>query len=140
MRPQALKVEGDGVTPRGSFHPRRVFYRSDRVMRPNTTIPTTPVRPTHGWCDQPGVAHYNRLVTLPYRYGCEHMWRSDHLYDLVIEIDHNCKPRIQGRGSAVFIHIARSDLSPTQGCVAMKAQQLLRLLSMMSPTTTIDIR
>lgn len=138
IRPQATKVEGDGATPGGRFRPLRVFYRRDHVSRPVTTVPTIPVRTYFGWCDQPGSGQYNRLVRLPHPYGCEGMWRQDHLYDIVIEISHNARPRIQGKGSAVFIHIATTDLLPTQGCVALRRQELLRLLGVMSPETVIQ--
>lgn len=137
VRAQGIKLEGDGATPRGCFRPLRVFYRSDRVARPFTTIPITVIRPNLGWCDQAGSGQYNRLVTLPHRFGCERMWRDDHLYDLVIQIDHNCRPRIQGRGSAVFIHVAKFDLSATEGCVAMKLKELRRLVESSSPKTAI---
>ncbi|MFD2676495.1 L,D-transpeptidase family protein [Camelimonas lactis] len=140
MRPQGLKTEGDGVTPQGRFHVRRIFYRADRVKRPLTSLPATPLRRSDGWCDTTGAGVYNRHVRLPCRYGCEQMWRDDHLYDIVMEIDHNHRPRIQGRGSAVFIHLMRPDRTPTQGCVALRPRDLRLLLRHISPETVIDIR
>ena len=46
----------------------------------------------------------------------------------IVEIDHNAGPRIAGRGSAVFLHLARADFSPTAGCVSMTKSSMLRLL------------
>jgi L,D-peptidoglycan transpeptidase YkuD (ErfK/YbiS/YcfS/YnhG family) len=69
----------------------------------------------------------------------DHLRRTDHLYDLIIEIDHNSRPRVAGRGSAVFIHVARSGLSPTAGCVALTAERLRKLLARCSANTRITI-
>jgi len=66
--------------------------------------------------------------------------RDDHLYDLIIEIGHNDRPRIAGRGSAVFIHLARPGFLPTAGCVALQQGPLMRLLTRLSPRSWIDIR
>jgi L,D-peptidoglycan transpeptidase YkuD (ErfK/YbiS/YcfS/YnhG family) len=67
------------------------------------------------------------------------LWRPDALYDLVVEIDHNTRPRLRGRGSAIFIHIARPGLGPTAGCVALPPPALRRLLARLSPKTRITI-
>lgn len=139
MRPQLLKLEGDGATPTGRYRPVRVYYRSDRNKRPVTRLPVRPVRPSDGWCDQPGAPVYNRPVRLPCPFRAENMWRSDNLYDFVIEIDHNRRPRVQGRGSAVFIHVASPDGSPTAGCVALRKGDMLKLLRLLSPNAVIAI-
>ncbi len=70
----------------------------------------------------------------------DRLWRDDRLYDLIIEIDHNTRPRIAGRGSAVFIHVARDGFGPTAGCIAMSAHDLQRLLRRVGPRTRIMIR
>ena len=67
------------------------------------------------------------------------MWRDDHLYDFIVEIDHNTRPRVAGRGSAVFLHLARPNGSPTAGCVAFRAEDLRRLLTRLGPGTRIAI-
>lgn len=139
LRLQSLKKEGDGATPIGRFQPRRVFYRADRVSRPLTSLPVRPLSPDDGWCDAVGSGAYNRLVRKPFRYSHETMWREDHVYDIVIEIDHNTRPRIQGRGSAVFMHLARPDLRPTDGCVALSRHGMLRLLALLTVDTIIDV-
>lgn len=139
MRPQKLKREGDGATPVGRFHPVKLYYRSDRSRRPRTGLPVQAIRPGDGWCDQPGAGRYNRPVFLPCSLSAEDMWRNDNLYDFVIELDHNRRPRIQGRGSAIFIHIASADCAPTAGCVALKKPDLEKLLPLLDTKTVISI-
>ena len=59
---------------------------------------------------------------------------------LFVEIDHNTRPRVAGRGSAVFMHVARPNRSPTAGCVALAANNLRRLLAALGPKTRIAIQ
>jgi len=69
----------------------------------------------------------------------DRLWRDDRLYDVIIELDYNTRPRIARRGSAVFLHVARPDRSPTAGCVAFAASDLRRLLGRLGPKTRILI-
>jgi L,D-peptidoglycan transpeptidase YkuD (ErfK/YbiS/YcfS/YnhG family) len=133
------KREGDGATPVGAFRVRRAFYRPDRLMRPLTRVPLTPLEPDDGWCDAPGDRNYNRKVKHPYPASAERMWREDHLYDVVIVLDHNERPRVQGGGSAVFIHCARPGFPPTAGCIAFRRADLLRLLTRLEAGTVVRI-
>jgi L,D-peptidoglycan transpeptidase YkuD (ErfK/YbiS/YcfS/YnhG family) len=135
-----LKREGDGATPVGCFRLEQLFYRSDRLARPLTRLPACPLRPSDGWCDATGDRNYNRRVTHPYPASAEHLWREDELYDLIVVLDHNRLPRIQGAGSAVFIHVARPGYRPTAGCVALSRRHLLRLLRCAGPASAIRIR
>ena len=136
---RTVKREGDGATPVGAFKVRRAFYRPDRLMRPATRVPLEPLRPDDGWCDAVGDRNYNRKVKHPYPASAEQMWREDHLYDLIIVLDHNERPRVQGGGSAVFMHVARGDFEPTAGCIAFQRPELLRLLKLLRPGTTVRI-
>ncbi len=136
---RVTKREGDGATPIGAFRVRRAFYRPDRLMRPLTRVPLTPLEPDDGWCDAPGDRNYNRKVKHPYPASAERMWREDHLYDVVIVLDHNERPRVQGGGSAVFIHCARPGFSPTAGCIAFRRPDLLRLLRRLEAGTVVRI-
>lgn len=135
----ANKREGDGGTPRGIFHPRQLWWRADRHRRPTTLLPTRPIRPEDAWCEDPHDRHYNRPLRLGHDQGGDRLTRDDHLYDFIVEIDHNATPRIAGRGSAVFLHLARRDFSPTAGCVSMTRSSMLRLLRRMSTQTQIII-
>jgi L,D-peptidoglycan transpeptidase YkuD (ErfK/YbiS/YcfS/YnhG family) len=54
-------------------------------------------------------------------------------------IGHNDDPVVPGKGSAVFLHLARSDYAPTDGCVAFARADFIALLEAMGPTTNIVI-
>lgn len=136
---RANKREGDGATPRGLFRPLRLWWRADRLQRPATRLPTRPIRPEDGWCEDPNDARYNRPVRLRPASSADRLTRADHLYDVIVEIDHNTRPRVAGRGSAVFIHLSRSDRSPTAGCIGLKRADLLQLVARLSRTTRIAI-
>lgn len=125
----ANKKEGDGATPVGTWDIIEARYRADRVLRPRTLLPLIQTRKQDGWCDACCDRNYNRAVTLPYPQSAETMWRDDHLYDIVVVLSHNRQPRARGRGSAVFIHLAREGYSPTEGCVALTLHDLKFLLS-----------
>jgi L,D-peptidoglycan transpeptidase YkuD (ErfK/YbiS/YcfS/YnhG family) len=135
----ANKREGDGGTPKGTFRPRRVWWRADRHPRPRTFLPIRAIRPEDAWCEDPHSRHYNQPVRLDRDHGGDRLKRDDHLYDFIIEIDHNSCPRVAGLGSAVFLHLARENFSPTAGCVAMTKSAMLRLLGRIGPQTPIVI-
>jgi L,D-peptidoglycan transpeptidase YkuD (ErfK/YbiS/YcfS/YnhG family) len=136
---KADKREGDGATPAGRYRLVRLWWRSDRIPRQRTTLPVRRITAADGWCEDPSDRRYNRPVRiLPGQPG-DRLQRGDALYDLIIEIDHNQRPRVSGRGSAVFIHVARENMAPTAGCVSMPAGTLRRLIGRLGPRTTITI-
>jgi L,D-peptidoglycan transpeptidase YkuD (ErfK/YbiS/YcfS/YnhG family) len=135
----ANKREGDGGTPRGTFYPRRLWWRADRHPRPRTWLPVRPIGPEDAWCEEPADRHYNQPIRLRGDQPGDRLARQDHLYDFIIEIDHNSRPRIAGRGSAVFLHLARPHFGPTAGCVAMTRPAMLLLLQRIGPRTRIVI-
>lgn len=123
----AKKREGDHMTPVGCYELLHVYYRPDKVQKPETSLPTTEITPHMGWCDDPAYTEYNKLISLPFRGSHEKLWRDDAVYDVIVEINHN-QPPIPGKGSAVFIHIARENYEGTEGCIALKREDLLTLL------------
>jgi L,D-peptidoglycan transpeptidase YkuD (ErfK/YbiS/YcfS/YnhG family) len=123
------KEEGDGATPIGLLPLRRIFYRADRVPPPRCALPIEPIAPSDGWSDDPTHSDYNRFVHLPHDGRHEELWRRDEVYDLIAVLGWNDSPVIKGRGSAIFLHVARSDYAPTEGCVAVALQDLSRLLA-----------
>jgi L,D-peptidoglycan transpeptidase YkuD (ErfK/YbiS/YcfS/YnhG family) len=135
----ANKREGDGATPIGRFALRRAFYRPDRIPRPSSGLPLSPLRPRDGWCDAPSDRNYNRFVSHPYPASAEHLWRDDHLYDLVVVLGHNDHPRLRGRGSAIFMHVAGPGFAPTEGCIALRRRDLQRLLARISRATAVRV-
>jgi len=135
----ANKREGDGGTPKGTYRPLRLWWRADRHVRPRTHLPARPIRAEDAWCEDPRDRRYNQPIRLINGQAGDRLTREDHLYDFIVEIDHNAGPRIAGRGSAVFLHLARPNFSPTAGCVSMTKSSMLRLLRRMGPRTKIII-
>jgi L,D-peptidoglycan transpeptidase YkuD (ErfK/YbiS/YcfS/YnhG family) len=124
-----LKREGDGGTPLGCFPARQVLYRADRMRRPRTTLPLRAIGEYDGWCEDPADRNYNRLVRLSAASSADRLKRDDHLYDLVLVLGYNDRPRVRGRGSAIFMHLARPGFAPTAGCIALERRDLLMLLA-----------
>jgi L,D-peptidoglycan transpeptidase YkuD (ErfK/YbiS/YcfS/YnhG family) len=134
------KREGDGMTPAGRHTLDRLWIRADRSGLRASGLPWRLTRASDGWCDDAGSARYNRPVALPFKPSHETMWRADRLYDCVVEIGWNRHPVVRGRGSAIFLHVARPGFAPTEGCVALRRADLLRLLPRLSKRTRIIIR
>jgi len=136
---RADKREGDGATPVGRFALRRVLWRADRLTQPGTGLPVSVIAPDDGWCDAPDDPAYNRPVKRPYPASHEELWREDGVYDVIVVMGHNDDPVVPGRGSAVFMHVARPDWEPTAGCVALALPDLLRLLKDCGPGTALTV-
>ena len=136
---KANKREGDGATPRGTFRLKRLWWRADRHPRPATLLPARRIAPDDGWCEDATDRRYNRPVKLAPGSQADRLARADALYDFVVELDHNTRPRVAGRGSAVFIHAARPGLAPTAGCVALQMKSLRRLLARIGPRTRLVV-
>jgi L,D-peptidoglycan transpeptidase YkuD (ErfK/YbiS/YcfS/YnhG family) len=131
--------EGDGITPVGRWPMRRVLFRADRLEQPATALPCREIAPEDGWCDDPADPAYNRPVRLPYAASHERLTREDHLYDLVVVLGHNDDPVVPGAGSAVFLHLAREDYGPTEGCVALPRPALLEVLHTARPGSAVEV-
>jgi len=138
----ATKQEGDGATPAGTWPLRRLLYRADKMSGPATSLPTSAIKRRDGWCDAPDDAGYNTQIELPYNASAERLWRDDDLYNLIIVLGHNDDPVINGKGSAIFFHVANTKadkLSPTEGCVALTQATLKTVLESCSTDTRICI-
>ena len=83
--------------------------------------------------------NYNRLVKLPSQRSAEGLMREDNLYDLVVVLGYNDRPRIKGKGSAIFLHLARPGYTPTEGCIALARHDLERLLRRARRGTTLVV-
>lgn len=136
---KANKREGDGGTPRGRFRLVRLWWRGERHVRPTTLLPARRIARDDGWCENPSDRHYNQPIKVPTGNNADKLKRADTLYDFIVEIDHNTRPRIAGRGSAVFIHVARPRFAPTAGCIALEMGALRRLLARVGPRTKIVV-
>lgn len=133
------KVEGDGATPVGEFPLRRIYFRNDRLVLPKVALPARPISKHDGWCDDPRAPAYNRLVRVPNDWSHERMWREDGLYDLIVVVGYNDDPPEGEWGSAIFLHIARDDMSPTRGCVAFARDDLLELVTLIDRRTRLRL-
>lgn len=134
------KKEGDQATPAGRFPIRKIFYRPDIFLTPPTTLfLTQPLTQTAGWCDDPTRIEYNTFITLPYSGSHEKLWRTDHLYDLMVVLGYNDNPPIADLGSAIFLCVAKSNYLPTNGCIGLDQQDLLELIKNISLETQICI-
>jgi L,D-peptidoglycan transpeptidase YkuD (ErfK/YbiS/YcfS/YnhG family) len=108
---------------------RRVLYRADRVARPVSAVPVEPLAPNDGWSDDPAHPDYNRMIRLPHPARHEALWRDDGVYDIIGVLGWNDQPMVRDRGSAIFLHVARPDFAPTEGCVALALPDLRDLLA-----------
>lgn len=140
VKPADAKREGDGASPAGVWPIREVWYRPDRGPPPGAEFRVHAMTEEDGWCDDPADPAYNRHVRLPYPASAERLWRDDGIYDIVVVLGHNDDPPVAGLGSAIFLHIARPDYSPTQGCVAVAREDLEALLAAAEPGDAVEIR
>lgn len=124
-----FKREGDGATPAGHFALLGGRRRADRAPPPPGPFVLRPTKPHDGWCDDVTDGRYNRAVRLPFAGSHEELWRDDHLYDVMIVLDANFRRRVIGRGSAIFFHLAKPNFEPTAGCVALRPDDMRRLLA-----------
>jgi L,D-peptidoglycan transpeptidase YkuD (ErfK/YbiS/YcfS/YnhG family) len=136
----ANKREGDGATPLARMRILSGYFRGDHVAGRRTRLPMAPIDARLGWCEVPGDRNYNRPVTIPYGASHETMRRADELYDFCLVLDWNIRPRRRGRGSAIFFHLARPGFTPTQGCVAVSAADMKRLLPHLSSRTVLTVK
>ena len=124
------KREGDGATPIGCFAMRYLLFRPDRREAPDTAgLPVRALAPQLAWCDDPNDRAYNQAVNVPYAARTESMWREDELYDLLVILGYNDNPVVAGRGSAIFLHLARPGYTPTEGCIALNEADFLTVVS-----------
>lgn len=136
---RAIKREGDGATPIGRWRLLEVLYRPDRGMPPTTLLPVRRIGRDDGWCDAAADRNYNRPVQHPYPASAERLWRDDHLYDVVVVLGYNCRPRARGLGSAIFLHHAHPGGKPTAGCVALSRRDLRLVLALLARRSEIVV-
>lgn len=133
------KKEGDGATPIGLFPLRECLWRPDRMGEPKTGLPLVKIKEDDGWCADPESPAYNRPVKLPYDFSHELLWREDRRYDIVVPLGYNDSPVVAGKGSAIFMHVAAEDYSPTEGCVALSLPDLREVLAQCQKGTAVRI-
>ena len=132
------KFEGDKCTPIGTFLLGPVYYRSDRVAKPETELKTIKINKRMGWCDDPNNTHYNRKIRLNKKNKGEKFYRKDKIYDIILVINYNTKKIVKNKGSAIFIHVS-NNYRPTRGCVALSLNDLQILLKILKKKSKIKL-
>ena len=133
------KIEGDKITPRGTFDIIKIYYRSDRIKKLSSKFKLIRITKKMGWCDDPKSKKYNQLIKLPTKYSHEILYRRDNIYDLILVLNYNMKPTFKNKGSAIFIHIKNGNFKKTKGCIAIKKDDLLKVTSEIQKNTKIII-
>jgi L,D-peptidoglycan transpeptidase YkuD (ErfK/YbiS/YcfS/YnhG family) len=133
------RQEGDLITPKGKFKLTKIYYRSDRIKKIISELKKIKIKKNMGWCDDSCSRHYNKQVKINKKVGCEKLYRRDNVYDIIAVLNYNLNPIIKGKGSAIFLHVAKKNYEKTQGCIALKKNELLYLLSKIKKNTPIKI-
>jgi len=131
--------EGDNVTPKGVFKITKIYYRADKIKSIKTNIKKIKIRKNMGWCDDPVSRFYNQQIKLPSKYSHEKLYRNDDLYDLIAVLNYNTNPIIKNKGSAIFMHITKNSYKKTEGCIALKKENLINILVQIKKNTKIKI-
>ena len=133
------KKEGDFITPKGTFKIKEIFYRKDRVRSLITRLKKTFIRKNMGWCDDPKSKKYNKLIYFPFKHSAEKLYRRENIYDIILVLNFNMNPVKKNKGSAIFIHIAKKNFQPTQGCIALNKNELIKLVKSIKKNTAVKI-
>ena len=136
---KSLKKEGDLATPKGLYKLGPLYYRKDRIKSIKSKIKKKIIKKNMGWCDDINSKKYNKEINFPYKYSAEKIYRNDNIYDILINIRYNQYRVIKGKGSAIFLHIAKKKYTPTKGCVAISKKDFLKLISLINKKTKIYI-
>ena len=131
--------EGDNITPLGIFKITKIYYRQDKIKKIRTLIKKIKIKKNMGWCDDPKSNFYNKPIKLPSKFGYERLYRNDHIYDLFAVLNYNINPVLKNKGSAIFIHVAKNNYEPTAGCIAVKKNDLIKLLQIIKKNTRVKI-
>ena len=133
------KREGDLSTPIGTFHFDKIYYRADRLGNMKFIIDSSIINKNDGWCDDKKSDLYNQYIQFPFTESAEHLYRNDRIYDIICVLNYNTSPVIPGRGSAIFLHIAKPDFSGTEGCIAIEKNALIKIATNLTADSTIKI-
>ena len=133
------KKEGDFITPIGLYKIKYILYRKDRIKKISSKLRKITIKKNMGWCDDPKSKQYNKLVNLPFSYGCERLFKKENIYDIILVLNYNMNPVKKDKGSAIFVHVAKKNYEKTRGCVAVKKLDLLKILKKIKVKTKVKI-
>ena len=131
--------EGDFITPKGKFKLIKIYYRSDRIKKITSVLKKIKIKKNMGWCDDVSSNYYNKQIKINKKFSHEKLYRKDNVYDIVVVLNYNLNPIIKGKGSAIFLHVAKKNYNKTHGCIALKKNELLNLVSKIKRNTQIKI-
>jgi len=133
------KIEGDKKTPKGTFSLEKLYYRSDKLDKPQTKLKCIEIKKNMGWCnDIKDKTNYNKLINTKKKLRHEKLFRKDFKYNLIIPIQYNWNKRILGKGSCIFLHLTKT-YKPTLGCIALNLKDFLIMLKLINAKTKIKI-
>ena len=130
--------EGDLITPRGQFKIKFILFRNDRV-KIKTKLKKKIIKKNMGWCNDPKSKAYNKLIEIPFKYSHEKLYKKENVYDIILVLNFNMNPVKRNKGSAIFIHVAKKNYKKTEGCIAIKKHQLLKIIKEVNSNTKIKI-
>lgn len=133
------KKEGDLITPKGNFKIKYVLYRKDRVSKLNTKLKKIAIHKNMGWCDDYKSKKYNKLIKFPFKYHAEKLYKKNNTYDIIVVLNYNMNPVKKNKGSAIFLHIAKKNYQNTEGCLAIKKNDLKKILNVINKKTIVKI-
>ena len=132
------KKEGDLITPKGQFNIKFILYRKDRVKL-KTKLKKVIIQKNMIWCDDPKSKKYNQIVRLPFKFRHEKLYKKDNTYDIVLVLNFNMNPTKKNKGSAIFIHVAKKNYKKTEGCVAIRKFEFLKIIREITVNTKVKI-
>ena len=133
------KKEGDFITPIGQYKINYILYRKERIKKIQSKLRKITIKKNMGWCNDPKSKKYNKLVNLPFNYSYEQLFKKENVYDIILVLNYNMNPVKKDKGSAIFIHVAKRYYKRTQGCVAVKKSDLLKILREIKINTKVKI-
>ena len=133
------RSEGDKITPKGRFKIKYIFYRNDRIKNLKSNIRLIKIQKNMGWCDDPKSNKYNKLISFPFKYSAEKLYKKDNTYDIILVLNYNIYPIIKNKGSAIFIHVARKNYKSTNGCIAIKKNHIKKIIALINKKTTVKV-
>jgi L,D-peptidoglycan transpeptidase YkuD (ErfK/YbiS/YcfS/YnhG family) len=133
------KIEGDQKTPKGTFGLEELYYREDKINKPETKLKCVPIKKNMVWCDDSNdKKNYNKLLSVKTKSRHEKLFKKNKTYDLLIPIKYNFQKPIAEKGSAIFIHLTEN-FNQTAGCISLIKKDLLILLRLIDRNTKIKI-
>ena len=133
------RKEGDFITPKGIFKIKLILYRKDRIKNFKSFLPKLSITKKMGWCNDPKSKKYNKLIKYPFNFSSEKLFRKENVYDIILVLNYNMNPVKKNKGSAIFIHVAKKNYENTKGCVAVKKNELIKIIKNLTKNSKVKI-